>query len=542
MASVADSVFTPLREAADRAGLPEFLRWWRSELLAAIPASWRARFAAGGPAFVSPAGEDWIAWKASGAELAESGRARLASLDAAGRRAAFRRLLGEGPGVAPNVWLVLPEDSALRRHVTLPLAAEESLRDAVGFELDRFTPFSAEHAWYDCRPVARDANAQRLEVDLAVAPRAGVESTLAQLRELGATVLGIGLASDVAASPAPFNLLPPERRERPAPSRAALAARVLAGCTAVLAVVALAYPLWLKRERVITLMPRLDTAKIGADIAERVAREIEKLAAEHNFIVGKKQGAHTAVAILEDLSKNLPDTTWVQQFDLRSTSKGREVQIAGETGSSSQLVEVIEKSGTLANASFKSPLTKGQTPNTERYLLAAEVKPRPLPEPLPEAGLVPAAAAGATPASPPAAAGQAPSAATAPSGPSGAAPVAPPPAAAPAAASSAPPAAPGGKAPAPAPAPPAVTTPAPAPAAAPAPATATVTPQAKPAAPAPAGASPVPVPFIPPGPMPTPPPPPGKVATPPATPPAPAAPAPSAPPGTSAAPAPGGRA
>jgi len=517
VASAAESIFTPLREAAERAGLVEFLSWWKSELVAAVPAAWRARLATGGPALVSPSGEDWVAWKQAGSVLAESGRARVESLDGAGRRAAFRRLLGEGPGVAPNVWLVLPEAEALRRTVSLPLAAEESLREAVGFELDRFTPFSAEQAWYDCRVLSRDANAHRIEVDLAVTPRAGVEATLARLRELGATVLGVGLAGDIAPSSAPFNLLPPERRERPAPSRAALAARVLAGCVVVLALVALVYPLWLKRERVITLLPRLDTAKVGADVAERLGREIEKLATEHNFIVGKKQGSHAVIAIVEDLSKSLPDTTWVQQLDIRSTSKGREVQIAGETGSSSQLVEVIEKSDTLANASFKSPLTKGQTPNTERYLLAAEVKPRPMPDPLPEASLLPpgatppaappaAGAAGGPPASaqlpatavPPPSAGAQPPSTAAPPPPAG---TQPPPAAAPAAGSVTAPAAP------------------PAAAKAPAPATATVTappktaPQATPqTAPAPAIA----VPFIPPGPMPTPPPPPGRIATPPA--------------------------
>jgi general secretion pathway protein L len=515
LSTAAESIFAPIRQAAERAGLAEFLGWWKSELFAALPPAWRARFAGGGPALVSPEGGDWIAWTRSGSALVEAGRARIASLDAAGRRAAFRRLLGEGAGVAPNVWLLLPEATVLRRSVSLPLAAEEALLEAVGFELDRFTPLSAEKAWFDCRVLARDANALRIEVELAVAPRAGAEAILAELRELGATVLGVGFAEDVATASAPLNLLPPERRERPAPSPAALAARVLAGCTAALALFALVYPLWQKRERVITLLPRLDSAKVGADVAERLGREIERIAAEHNFIVGKKQGAHTAVAILEDLSKSLPDTTWVQQLDLRSTSKGREVQIAGETGSSSQLVEVIEKSSTLANASYKAPLTKGQTPNTERYLLAAEVKPRPLPDPLPEAGLQ--APGPGSPAVPP----PGPQAAPAGSGtpPATGAPANPAPPAsvpgvgpkpntppAPATAVVTPPA----KSASPAPAPAAVPGRAPAPPAEPASAGASAPGPAAPTVPA----SQAPLVRIPPGPMPNPPPPPGKIATP----------------------------
>jgi len=525
VASVAESVFAPIREAAERAGVAEFLRWWKAELAASVPPAWRARVDGGGPALVSPDSGDWVSWTRSGERLAESGRARLATLDGAGRRTAFRRLLGEGPGIAPNVWLVLSEGSVLRRRVSLPLAAEEALGDAVGFDLDRFTPFTAEQAWFDCRIVSRDVNAQRLEVDLAVAPRIAAEGSLAELRELGATVLGVGLAEDLASGAAPLNLLPGDRRERPAPSRAALAARVLAACTAALFLAALAYPLWLKRERVITLQPRLDSAKVSADVADRLGREIEKIAAEHNFIVGKKQGAHSAVAILEDLSKILPDTTWVQQLDLRSTSKGREVQIAGETGSSSQLVEVIEKSDTLANANFKSPLTKGQTPNTERYLLAAEVKARSLPEPLPETSLLPAAAVPTgNPASavPPATSPVAP-----------ATPVPPPAQASEGAPGVAPPAVPRAGAPA------APTAPAPAsPAGAKAAATPAPTSEPGAALPKPGASAGVPAapsqtpaaPFIPPGPMPTPPPLPGKIAAPPGPAPTPApAPVPAAP-------------
>jgi general secretion pathway protein L len=221
-----------------------------------------------------------------------------------------------------------------------------------------------------------------------VTARAPGEARLAELRELGAAVLGVGVMDDVAGAAAPLNLLPPEKRDRPATPTAAIAARVLAAVAVILALVALVYPLWLKREAVIALHPRLDRAKAGAQVAERLAKEIEKLASEHNFVLARKQGQQPVVVLLEDLSRLLPDTTWVQQLDVKTNQKAREVQIAGESGSSSQLIEVLEQSGKLVNAGFKSPLTKGVTPNTERFLLAAEVKPRPLPEPTPESALV----------------------------------------------------------------------------------------------------------------------------------------------------------
>jgi len=398
------SLFAPLVAAAERAGVAEFLRWWRSELVAMLPPGWRERLSSRDVAYLRAGDDEWVALRPVAGRFAQAGRTALASLDTAGRRAAFRRLVAEGSGSAGNVWLVLPPESVLVREIQMPLAAEESLRDAVGFELDRFTPLPADQAWFDCRVTGRDTNAQRLRLQLAVAASAPVEAKLAELRELGATVLGVGVENDVAGAAAPFNLLPVDKRDRPAVSRSALAVRILATTAALLALAALVIPLWLKRDAAIALYPRLESARAGAEVAERLGREIEKLAGEHNFIVGRKQAQQPSVALLEDLSRLLPDATWVQQFDLKTGPKVREVQIAGETGSSSQLIEVLERSGTLANVTFKSPLTKGVTPGTERFLLVAEVKARALPEPMPESALVPSppAAAAPKPAPPPA--------------------------------------------------------------------------------------------------------------------------------------------
>ncbi|MBL0142245.1 MAG: hypothetical protein IPP91_09205 [Betaproteobacteria bacterium] len=433
MSSVAESLFAPVRAAARRAGLAELFAWWKGELAALVPPAWRERLASRSSAMVAVSGDVWREMRPSERRLVEMSRVDLASLDVAGRRAAFRRFMAEGPGAAGNVWLVLPDEDVLVRTITLPLAAEEALRDAVGFELDRFTPFASGQACFDFRVTGRDVATQQLTLELAVASRAVVDGRLAELQEIGATVLGVSPGHDLAGNHSPLNLLAPERRGRPVGSRAAIAARVLAVLAVILAMAAAIYPLWQKRSAVIRLLPRVATAKAGADVAEHLGKEIEKLAAEHNFALAKKQAQYPMVMLLEELSRLLPDTTWIQQLEVRPGPKGRDLQFYGETGSSSQLIEVLEQSGLVANAVFKSPLTKGATPNTERFFIGAELKSRPIPDPIPEATLVsssPGAVAG--PAAPPSApvAAPAPAPAAAPAaavaGAPAAAPVAPP--------------------------------------------------------------------------------------------------------------------
>lgn len=304
---------------------------------------------------------------------------------------------GKQPGTPlnhANLWVLLGPSESVVREAVLPLAAEESLDEAVGYELDRLTPLTAEKAWFGYRVTGRDEAEKQLRLRLAVAPRELVEARVADLRAGGAHVLGVGLLDEFAGGAGSLNLMPREQRDRPALSREVLATRALAGLAAFMAVAALVYPVWLKRESVSALLPRVEKAKAAADVSSRVAAEIETLAKEHNLLLAKKLAQTPMAQLVEELAKQLPDNTWVQQLDVKPGPKTREVQIAGETGSSSALVEVLERSGLFANATFKSPLTKGATPNTERYLLAAELKLRDLPSPIPEESLVaPATAA-----------------------------------------------------------------------------------------------------------------------------------------------------
>ncbi len=417
MAAVAERLLAPVRDAVRRAGLAEVLSWWRGELLAMLPPAWRERLTARSAAFVSIEGDLWRELRGPAGAVREAARADFAALDLAGRRAAFRRLVAGGPGDAGNVWLVLPEGDVLVRGLSLPLAAEEALRDTVGFELDRYTPFTASQAYFDFRVTGRDAAAQRLSLELAVASREVVDRRVAELKEVGATIVGICPGERHAGMASPLNLLSHEQRGRAAVSQATVIARSLAAVALLLLLAVLVLPLWQKRSAVIALMPRMHAAKAQADVADRMGKELEALAGEHNFVVAKKHGQYPMVLLIEELTRLLPDGTWIQQLEVKPGPKGRDLQFWGETASSSQLIEVLEKSGLVSNANFRSPLTKGATPGSERFFVGAELKARPVPEPIPEATLVPAAAPAApAPAASPAgaAASTAPAASPAP--------------------------------------------------------------------------------------------------------------------------------
>ena len=149
------------------------------------------------------------------------------------------------------------------------------------------------------------------------------------LRDWGGSVQGVVLVDDVVRSPAPIDLLPESQRGEREASGARRLQLGLAAAVLVLFALALALPLWQKRDAAIGLMPVLAKAQAEAEATDALAKELERNVADYNFLLAKKHANQPVLAFIEELSRLLPDSTWVQQLDIRPQGKVREVQIAG---------------------------------------------------------------------------------------------------------------------------------------------------------------------------------------------------------------------
>lgn len=379
-------------------------RWWTGELAQMVP----ERFAALGGATRVPQ----VAVEGDHLVLVES-RAAGAPRDTVSiaqdpqqARGAVRQMLeraGEGRGRAR---LVLAKNEALVRRATMPAATEENLAQVLSFEMDRLTPFRADEVYFDHRVFSRDAAAATLVVLVAVARRDIVDGRVDLLRSLGVTVEGVGVGED-AAQGASLNLMPPELRGQRETERERVTKLALLATVGVLLLAVLLYPPYAKREVIKALHPVEAKAQSEAQATSKLAQELERLVDEHNFLLAKKHGTPPALAYIEEISRLLPDNTWVQQLELKVAGKTRELQITGETASSSKLIEILEQSTLLKNATPRGTVTRGSQPGTERFAIAAEATVRPQPEPIPLGQI-------ATPVAPAAPRAQAPTPATPP--------------------------------------------------------------------------------------------------------------------------------
>lgn len=365
--------FAPLRLRAQR-----FWRWWTGELAALLPARFTAlagqgraplvAFRDGRLVLVEPAGDEG------------HGEVDLRDVDPARAAAEVKAMLERAGETRGRVRIALAPGEALVRRVSMPAATEENLGNVLGFEMDRLTPFRAEEVYYDHRVVGRDAAAGTLAVLIAVARRDVVEAHLARARELGLSVQALVAAEESPRSGAPLDLLPREERgERDKPQER-MAKQLLAAATVILLLAALGVPVLLKNREVHAISPALDKAATEARATGALVQELERLVADHNFLLQRRHAAYPTLAYIEEITRLLPDNTWLQQLEIKQVGKVREVVMSGETVSSSRLIEIIEQSRLLQNAAPRGTVTRGTQPGTERFVISAEARPRTPPE------------------------------------------------------------------------------------------------------------------------------------------------------------------
>ncbi len=388
-----------MRDLAHRFGLPAFWRWWVDELAPLVPAAPRSAvqrrrlrpvlaFAADAAVLWEPRIQDGVLAFAVSSRIPLQGDP--AAVQQTGRAAidALPQVAYGGAVAAAKVVVALPPGQVLRKRLTLPATVEQDLRQALAYDLDRHTPFKPDELYFDAAVVARDAQNRQIGVDWAAARKTVVDQARRQAESWGATVVAVtpdapGSAGPATVVAAKLNLLPEADRPETAWWRRwhLLVPLALVG---VLGLVAIVLPIVQKRDYAIALSRITEQARVEADASSALRAQLEALAGDYNFALGKKYAFPSAVQLLDDVTRILPDDTWLTQFELKTSGKGkelhREMLLRGESGNAGRLVTLLEESKLFAEAAPRSPTTKIQPGPGEIFDLGAQLKPSPPPE------------------------------------------------------------------------------------------------------------------------------------------------------------------
>lgn len=342
-------------------GAGGFFAWWFQALSSWLPHRWRAMLGlTRDRLLLRPDGDELrLQWQDT------DGLRDLAQVPLPLEIGDLDRLLTRRVAELPR-WLLLPASDALRRPLVLPAAAADRLRDVVRFEIDRQTPFTVDAVRHDaCIRHRRDDG--QLDVDLVVMPRARFDAALAPLGGIATALAGVDVA-DERGQPLGVNLLPGDARSaRQAPMRGwhlALTA---------FALTALVFTGWrmLENRRAAadelesTLQARAPQARQAAAKRQQLVEMVEGM----NALDRARADRPTAIEVLDELSRRLPDTTYLEKVAI----EGDQLVLIGLSAEASSLVGKLQGSPLWRSPALSGAVQPDQATRRDRFTLTAQL-------------------------------------------------------------------------------------------------------------------------------------------------------------------------
>ncbi len=345
----------------------QFLRWWGAELRQLLPPELRARMLHASRRIVARVDDGELA-------LSELEGKTLQSLDVFNleqdprlQQQQIRDLLIAHELHEVPRDLLLPEAALLKKEVILPIAAESNLRQALAFEMDRQTPFRAEDVYFDYRVLARDRETEQIKLELFVCPGQKVDDLLEVLGSRGMAPTAVDV--DAGGLPSGLNLLPPDKRFRVNKRHSRINA-LLGVAVFVLVAVVMAQSLWLREHQIEQLTEAISEVQAEARRVQGIRTQIEDASEAAGFMLSKRGESIPTVRVLAEVTRIMPDDTF---FDRMRIWEGT-VQMQGKSDNAQRLIEIVNDSEMLENASFRGPTRRDSSSGKEIFDLNSDLE------------------------------------------------------------------------------------------------------------------------------------------------------------------------
>ena len=337
------------------------MSWWGEGLYRGLPSSFRSLFRVSQPSLTLYMANERLAlsWQQDG-KRRECGEYVL---DSAFDFARVAKKVARSRNY--QLKLELDEKQALHLQHTFPEGVQDNIKQVVGYQLDRITPFSLDTAYFDAKVAKHDKANKMVVADIYVSPKTHIEQYLAKLRALGVPDINV-----ISAIASPTQLTKGLSGTATTSAPASLWPFYLF----IMALIAsLATPILYKERR----LGQIDEAI--ARLQQKASAQIEVrdqlLAAEETltFIGEKRKTAPVMLDVVEHLSAEIPPHTWVERLEIN----GNQVQIRGESEQALSLIDTLEISPYFGAVSFKSPVTRNPNSGKDKFHLQANVEANP---------------------------------------------------------------------------------------------------------------------------------------------------------------------
>lgn len=266
-----------------------------------------------------------------------------------------------------SVVVEVSQSLGLRRVIDLPLAAKAGLKRLLQFELDRFTPFSADDVYLACRVVDSNKMKRQMKVEFATVPKVTIDRALSILELYSIPVKRIELEG---AQELDFSHCIQPGAKRSFPFRGTSFIAIIL----CLAFFATAFVKILDQQSELKILEdEIALARGEADEYSAMREQYDEMTAIAQFLENSKSSKLTMTEILAELTQLIPDEAYLVQLVIHHDT----IQLHGLADKASVLITALEQSSTFTAPRFNSPVTMDNDAGRERFHLTVQTKADP---------------------------------------------------------------------------------------------------------------------------------------------------------------------
>jgi len=260
----------------------------------------------------------------------------------------------------------LEAGDVLVKRLRYPKAASGNLHTIIGYDIDRQTPFARDDVYFDFVQHEPVDDSDHIAVDLLVGPKREIEPLETLLRDHALRLSVIDTENRTYEDG--VNLAPESSTWKE--DRAHYRLRFTLFMIWMILIGAIPAKQVFDTGRTIKRLEAQERSAL-ADIRDLngIREAYQRIVEKRDFVARREAQRIPVVALLNELTKLLPDGTWIQRFDL----KNELITLTGESDQASEIPGIVASSQWFTAPRFSSPVTRNNLTGNDRFQIVFSI-------------------------------------------------------------------------------------------------------------------------------------------------------------------------
>lgn len=361
-----------LYEGYEASSLSPFVRWWKTEIKSFIPKQYHEKlFPKAIEILLVQDNENVKVWNNINNSYEQSAESDNEKEILESWWKQVQNIINQADGKKVEVKYLLPNETALIRKIALPSGAKENLDEVIGFELDKYVPFSADQVQVSYKIDAENQDESKLLLDLVVIPKQNLVDVLNACDEKSIKLDGIDVntaSNKLSPKYIGVNLLPKDQRK----VKDYFNLKLNAGL--ILILVALIYfimhtSIENKKQKIENLTNINSELQKQAKESKLLKRELKSVIVSSKFLHNMKSDHPEVVTLLSEITSKLPDTTYLSKVKINQST----LEVSGLSDNANILIPILDKSTNWYVPQIKGSILPDSSTNKEKFTIEANL-------------------------------------------------------------------------------------------------------------------------------------------------------------------------